>query len=448
MVMEMKKLARFLYQRIRICGIPVFCNGQVDADLAGLGAGAGIEKARADYYSRKIALSLIILLAGAILGLAAKMSARENAFLPEGSLVVREGAEGGTRRLLLSADDGENRRSFTMEVEPKVLTREEANAYFDAFLGDADKYILGRNADLSHIMFDMVLRENYEGMPFRIAWESDRPDLLDSDGTVQEVTGEVGVELTVTLQYGAYSRTELLHVTLVPPFLSQEEKDYREMQQLLLQAEEDSRVEESFRLPAVWKGKSVTWTLESKDYSVLIWIAAPVVALSVFLLSDRDLHAKLEKKREELHREYPDIVHKVALYVGAGMTIRGAFQKMSRDYIEKEKKGGTKLGYEELLYTCRELDTGVPERTAYEHFGRRTGLREYIKLSTLLGQNLKRGNSALLERLHEEAENASQEMLLQVRKSGEEAGTKILVPMVMMLGVVMVMILVPAFGIM
>ncbi|MFV3037886.1 bacterial type II secretion system protein F domain protein, partial [Klebsiella pneumoniae] len=67
----------------------------------------------------------------------------------------------------------------------------------------------------------------------------------------------------------------------------------------------------------------------------------------------------------------------------------------------------------------------MSERTAYERFGRRTGLREYVKLSTLLGQNLKRGNSALLERLHEEAENASQEMLLQVRKSGEEAGTKI-----------------------
>lgn len=442
----MKKLARFLYQRIWLRGIPVFCNGQVDADLAGLGAGADIEKARADYYSGKIALTLLILLTGAVLGLAAKVSARENALLPEDSLVIREGTEGGTRHLLLSADDGENRRSFRVEVEPRELTREEAEAYFDAFLADADKFILGRNEDLEHVMFDMVLLENYESMPFQAVWESDRPDLLDSDGTVQEVTRELDVELTVTLKCGAYSRTEPLHVTLVPPVLSQEEKDYREMQQFLSLAEEDSRVEESFRLPTEWKGKSITWTLETKDYSVLIWIAAPVVALSIFLLSDRDLHAKLEKRREQLHREYPDIVHRLALYVGAGMTIRGAFQKMSREYVRKEKKGGAKPGYEELLYTCRELETGVPERTAYEHFGRRTGLREYIKLCTLLGQNLKRGNSALLERLHEEAENASQETLLQVRKTGEEAGTKILVPMVMMLGVVMVMILVPAFG--
>ena len=61
-------------------------------------------------------------------------------------------------------------------------------------------------------------------------------------------------------------------------------------------------------------------------------------------------------------------------------------------------------------------------------------------------QNLKRGNSALLERLREEADKAWEEQLQQGRRMGEEAGTKLLVPMVMMLAVVMVMIMVPAFS--
>ena len=82
-----------------------------------------------------------------------------------------------------------------------------------------------------------------------------------------------------------------------------------------------------------------------------------------------------------------------------------------------------------MLYTCRELQGGVSEGAAYEHFGKRTGLREYIRLGTLLGQNLKRGNSTLTERLREEAEKSSAESLLRVRRLGEEAGTKLLVPM-------------------
>lgn len=61
-------------------------------------------------------------------------------------------------------------------------------------------------------------------------------------------------------------------------------------------------------------------------------------------------------------------------------------------------------------------------------------------------QNLKRGNSTLLERLREEADKAGEERLMHSRRLGEEAGTKLLVPMVLMLAVVMVMIMVPAFS--
>ncbi len=52
----------------------------------------------------------------------------------------------------------------------------------------------------------------------------------------------------------------------------------------------------------------------------------------------------------------------------------------------------------------------------------------------------------LLERLREEADRAAEQRLQKSRKLGEEAGTKMLIPMVMMLGVIMVMIMIPAFS--
>ena len=143
-----------------------------------------------------------------------------------------------------------------------------------------------------------------------------------------------------------------------------------------------------------------------------------------------------------MKREYPDVVHTLVLYLGAGMTIRGAMQRMSR---EKEGKVCTPI-YEEIAYACRELHAGVSEGLAYEHLGKRTGLQEYVRLCTLLTQNLKKGNAALLIRLKEEAGRASAERLQTVRKLSEEAGTKLLIPMVMMLGAVMLMIMIPAFS--
>ena len=100
------------------------------------------------------------------------------------------------------------------------------------------------------------------------------------------------------------------------------------------------------------------------------------------------------------------------------------------------------------MMTCRQLQSGVTESAAYIQLGKRAGIREYIGLSTLLVQNQKRGNDEMLSRMMEEAARASGEKLLFVKKLGEEAGTKILIPMVMLLAVIMIIIMIPAFGVM
>ena len=144
-----------------------------------------------------------------------------------------------------------------------------------------------------------------------------------------------------------------------------------------------------------------------------------------------------------MRHAYPEIVHKLALYLGAGMTLQGAFGMIGREY---EKTKAENAIYAQILYTCRELKSGVSETQAYERFGRRTGLQEYIRLSTLMTQNLRKGNASLLSRLREEAQRALTEQVQRGRMLGEQASTKLLVPMVMMLGVVMVMVIIPAFG--
>ena len=48
--------------------------------------------------------------------------------------------------------------------------------------------------------------------------------------------------------------------------------------------------------------------------------------------------------------------------------------------------------------------------------------------------------------LQEESEKAMQEDLQFRKKIGEEAETKLLIPMVMMLGIVMLLVMLPAFS--
>ena len=122
-------------------------------------------------------------------------------------------------------------------------------------------------------------------------------------------------------------------------------------------------------------------------------------------------------------------------------------EKLAADYLKRKKAAltGTRYAYEELVKTCLEMERGVYEKEAYERLGRRCGLAEYKILSVLLVQNLKKGNQSILELLEREAVSAGEERLRRARIQGEEASTKLLLPMILQLLVVFIILMVPAF---
>ena len=62
-----------------------------------------------------------------------------------------------------------------------------------------------------------------------------------------------------------------------------------------------------------------------------------------------------------------------------------------------------------------------------------------------MSQNLRKGTKGLTELLKLEARQAFEERKAQAKRLGEEAGTKLLLPMFLMLAVVLVIVIVPAF---
>ena len=88
---------------------------------------------------------------------------------------------------------------------------------------------------------------------------------------------------------------------------------------------------------------------------------------------------------------------------------------------------------------------GVSEQEAYENFGNRSRLPEFKNLSVLLVQNLKKGRRELGPLLEREVSAALEERRRQARAEGEKAGTRLLLPMGIMLLVVLILMVVPAF---
>ncbi len=441
------RIALYIYKQTWIHKFPLFVNRQVEADLEKLHPGENRKQLCTNYYVSKLAKSMMICTAGVFLGLLISVQSKQNRILDETGAVQRGTYEEGEKDVDVECLLPDGKQEFRVSVEPRVYTEEEINELYMAFSAELVKYILGENDSLKQVSEDLCLREAYERYPFCVEWKSSAPDVVRSDGRVYGTDREQEVQLQGTISYETWEWEERFSITVVPQSLSRKEQQYRQIEEMLRDSERESRTEEVWKLPDSWQGERLIWREKTEDKGSFLFGGAMLASVLIFLLADKDLHDNVEKRRQKMKKDYPDVVHKLVLYLGAGATIRGAFQKMAEEYEQSKDKGKTKNPvYEELLYACRELRAGISEGAVYEHFGKRTGIREYIRLSTLLTQNLKKGNSTLLQRLREEAEKSSLERIQYGRRLGEEAMTKLLLPMVMMLLVVMLMIMIPAFS--
>ncbi len=406
------------------------------------------------FYISKIKLLLQMIFIGNLFALCLFIKSGSEHVLKDGKYIIRNAyGMGNTETNLQVRAEDENgmagHQEFTFIVEEQQYEEILVKQMADRLVQDLPDMILGCNSSLEEVRADLNLMREAEGYPFRIEWESNDYSCIDSDGSIMnEGLKEEGkvLSLTAALIYGTFQEEYIFPVHIFPPLYTQEEKFKKKVYEMLILQEERNRCEEQVELPEQVEGRKLIWSEKKEEESGTIFFLICIAAAVVYFLRDRELRDKVEARNRQMLLDYPQLVSRVALYIGAGMTVRNVFRKIAGDY-QKEKKAGGEMhyAYEEMLLTCHELDSGISESAAYEHFGRRCRMIQYMKFSNLLVQNLKKGSNGILEALRQEAKNAFEDRRNMARKLGEEAGTKLLLPMMLMLGIVMVLIIIPAY---
>ncbi|MDE5933967.1 MAG: hypothetical protein K2H40_16000, partial [Lachnospiraceae bacterium] len=397
---------------------------------------------------RQYSRVLLVLLMGSLLSLVVSLSAQMGGFLQDGGYINRKGHGQGAIEVGLSAQlEGEEPEEIFYTVAEQKYTPEEIECIFREAVLVLPAAILGGNADLGSVTENLNLVTYMEGYPFQIEWESSSYSLVQTDGSVrnEELKEAEIVILTARFQYEEQAFEEIFPVQIQPVILTDKEQLLKRIESVLEEQDHASRTESSLVLPDRVGSQPVIWKEVIQDSSGYFFLLMCAAAFLVFLSGSRGVERCLVERNRELLRDYPEIIHKLTLYMGAGMTIRNAFGKMGEDYKKQKVSKEKRYIYEEILLLCHELQSGVSETEAYAHLGQRCRLPPYMKLSTLLSQNLRKGNSDLLLKLRQEAVTAFEERKNSAKKAGEEAGTKLLLPMMMMLCIVMVLIMIPAY---
>lgn len=415
---------------------------------------------------KRLATVWVIFMAFNFLSLLSALIGVSNSNLINGQYLKRPGKGEGTESVKLQVrivdeNTPEAKESqeygpydLTIPVTERAYTPLELEEAFEKAILYLKSKVLADNPSFDRICSRLNFIKNVPGTGIKVKWLPDDYRLIASDGSIMNeavapegVWTNVTAVLTYELSNESYSREYAMSFKIIQKQYEKEELLQRSLKELVVAADEESRREYSIKLPGSLAGYRLIWNESKKTNSTGLLILGILLAAAAWIGEDRKLAVRHKQRKEQMLIDYPEIVNKFTLLINAGMTIKQAWLKITDDYEKLSGGQGNKrrYAYDEFVMTARQLRLGVPESMAYEQFGKRTGLIQYIKFSSLLNQNLKKGTRNLTQQLICEAREAFEERKEQAKRLGETAGTKLLGPMMVMLLMVLLIIMIPAF---
>ena len=374
-------------------------------------------------------------------------NSREVKINEKGEQILERGENGEDQTHKMKARIGEKESDMDISVSGRMYNSEERKRAFQAAGEELETLILGDNKSLDEVRGNLNLITTIPGTDISVSWETDRYDVIDMQGNLKEdVLTEQGtvVKLTAVLSYADEKASHEFYIKAYPPLLNDDERIMEDLQNSVVRSNEETATEEYMILPNSVNGETIQWEYGTDQRAAAILVIG-IGAAGMLIVSEGQRKKEEEKKNaRQMQIDYPQIINKFNLYIRAGMTIRRAWFLIAQDY-ERKNDGKKRKAYEEMIFTMNQMQGGVPEGECYENYGKRCGISCYRKLGTMLSQNLKKGSGGLSQLLEREAQESFEDRKNLAKKLGEEAGTKLMIPMILMLIIVFAIVIIPAF---
>lgn len=364
------------------------------------------------------------------------------------SSVERNHPGKGKREEKLRVQIGESNERITVVVPEEAFSEEEIQKEFEKAGKKLESLILGENQSLDEVRNNLKLVTQLPDSGIAVRWELNNYEIMNLQGELQpEALTEEGtlLRLDAFLSYKEEKAQYTFYANVFPVKLSGAEQKMQRLNEELKRLDEETQEEERMLLPDTVDGTKVIWSYEKDFRAMGILVLGIAMALAVYVSEKQKEKKEREERIRQLELDYTEVINRFTLFMGAGMPARKAWFKLAEEYENRDKKKEKHVVYEEMVYTMHEIQSGASESECYEKFGERCGLAMYRKFGMLLSQNLKKGTKGIVLLLKQEVSDTFEERKILARKMGEEAGTKLLLPMFLMFGMVLVVIVIPAF---
>lgn len=387
------------------------------------------------YVAQKISVVIIVLLCGLVFGLGVSVTSPKA--LQEISKVKRKDS---SSTYSFVAKNKKETKDISIEVAGKRRTKKETYRAIDKGKKLLVKKMLANNKSVNKVNSHVDFVNSIGKEDIKVSWGIENSDLIGYDGEIGKNVPRKGslVKLTAIMELDKITENYQFYIKVFP-----EKKNSNLQGYLQKHVDEKSITEREVSLPKKIGGKAYRYFIKNTNYAIWIFPLALVIAIVLFVIKDKDLDKEVEERQKQMLRDYPNIVSKLLIYFGAGLSIKSALERIVYEY--NKQKNEIHYAYEEMEIAITKMKSGVSEATAIAEYGDRCGIHCYIKFANIIEQNLKRGSKDMVYALKSEVNSAVNTRKNSILKEGSEISTKLLGPMVIMLIISIVIIMVPAF---
>ena len=172
---------------------------------------------------------------------------------------------------------------------------------------------------------------------------------------------------------------------------------------------------------------------------VAVWIVMIAFAGAAFYYFGDLSSKKIRKRSQEMLSDFCEVVSKLALLTNAGMILHEAWEFVA-------KSGGEGTIYQEMRIAIDDMNNGIADVEAIRRFGNRCIIPEIRKFTSTLIQGMVKGNDELVVMLQNQSSEVWEAKKQDVRRQGEKAASKLLIPMLLMFMGILVMVIIPIFA--
>ena len=389
-----------------------------------------------------------ILAVTTLLGLGILVYDFVNANLVFNGVIERNEAGTGSISEDLQLEFLNQKQEFEVEVSDRRLSEKEIEKSFDKAVKEIEETYLGQNKSANNVCYDLVLGTEYVDGLIEASWKLSPYGIISRDGKLKVENipegGEI-VDVQCTLYYEEAERIYSFSVMVNRKGMDTLDGQLEAINRTVKETDESTRENAKYKLPKEISGMDLTWKKKMNFRGLQIILLGLLTVAGLVIGKKQDEKKARQMHIEELAKDYPQIVSQLSILMGAGMSFRKALERITGKYVFSLKQcEKPKAGYEELLKTYRKVADGRGEIQALEELGKSCECKEYRKLSMLLVQNLRKGSRDLLDSLEKEEKYAFEMRKQRAVRAGEEASTKLLIPMGGMLFIVIVVLVVPA----